>query len=189
MIDSKEWTSLFERGLRYGEFLERHGSPEQRRRWSDHANALELTAPQRELLARFRRTMRVLCLAGAWCGDCVHQCPILQAFAGATDAIDLKFLDRDVLRDLSHRLRICGGDRVPLAVFLSEDFEFVSLFGDRTLSRYRQLVQQLEGQHCSTGLAVDLPMLQAATQDWLNEFERVQWLLRTSARLRQLHGD
>ena len=25
--------------------------------------------------------------------------------------------------------------------------------------------------------------------DWLNEFERVQWLLRLSPRLRRLHGD
>jgi hypothetical protein len=27
------------------------------------------------------------------------------------------------------------------------------------------------------------------TQDWLNEFERVQWILRLSPRLRQAHGD
>ena len=27
------------------------------------------------------------------------------------------------------------------------------------------------------------------TQDWLNEFDRVQWLLRLSPRLRQKHGD
>ena len=25
-------------------------------------------------------------------------------------------------------------------------------------------------------------------QEWLNEFERIQWMLRTSGRLRQLHG-
>jgi hypothetical protein len=26
-------------------------------------------------------------------------------------------------------------------------------------------------------------------QDWLNEFERVQWMLRLSPRLRKIHGD
>jgi hypothetical protein len=26
-------------------------------------------------------------------------------------------------------------------------------------------------------------------QEWLNEFERVQWMLRLSTRLRQKHGD
>ena len=33
------------------------------------------------------------------------------------------------------------------------------------------------------------PLLVQVTQDWLNEFERVQWLLRLSPRLRQRHGD
>jgi hypothetical protein len=33
------------------------------------------------------------------------------------------------------------------------------------------------------------PLLALVTQDWLNEFERIQWLLRLSPRLRQLHGD
>ena len=32
-------------------------------------------------------------------------------------------------------------------------------------------------------------LLAEVTQDWLNEFERVQWLLRLSPRLRQMHGD
>jgi len=31
--------------------------------------------------------------------------------------------------------------------------------------------------------------LNATLQDWLNEFERVQLLLRLSTRLRQIHGD
>ena len=32
-------------------------------------------------------------------------------------------------------------------------------------------------------------LLTDVTQDWLNEFERVQWLLRLSPRLRQKYGD
>ena len=32
-------------------------------------------------------------------------------------------------------------------------------------------------------------LLDAVTQDWLDEFERAQLILRTSARLRQKHGD
>ena len=33
------------------------------------------------------------------------------------------------------------------------------------------------------------PLLVQVVQDWLDEFERVQWLLRLSTRLRQKHGD
>ena len=32
-------------------------------------------------------------------------------------------------------------------------------------------------------------LLDEITQDWLNEFERMQLMLRFSGRLRQLHGD
>ena len=32
-------------------------------------------------------------------------------------------------------------------------------------------------------------MSAAVLQEWLNEFERVQWMLRLSPRLRQKHGD
>jgi hypothetical protein len=43
---------------------------------------------------------------------------------------------------------------------------------------------------CPTGItAAGDALLAHVTQDWLNEFERVQWLLRLSPRLRRLHRD
>jgi len=46
------------------------------------------------------------------------------------------------------------------------------------------------GPSCPTGIvASGDPLLAQVTQDWLNEFERVQWLLRLSPRLRKIHGD
>ncbi|HVW38728.1 MAG TPA: hypothetical protein VHB99_15545, partial [Pirellulales bacterium] len=66
----------------------------------------------------------------------------------------------------------------------------VGWYGDRTLAKYRQLAAEQLGASCPTGLVVpDRPLLEAVTQDWLDEFERVQLLLRTSPRLRKLHGD
>jgi len=38
-------------------------------------------------------------------------------------------------------------------------------------------------------VAPDKTLLENVTQDWVNEFERIQLMLRTSARLRQLHND
>jgi hypothetical protein len=79
---------------------------------------------------------------------------------------------------------------VPVVVFLSEDGFEVARYGERTLSRYRQLLRDQVGDACPTGLVVaGDPLLAQVTQDWLNEFERVQWLLRLSPRLRKLHGD
>ena len=142
MID---FAAHFQNGLSYQNFLAKFGTDEHRRRWSALHDAIKLTDAQRELLGGFRRKMRVLCLAGTWCGDCVNQCPIFDHFAQAAATIDLRFQDRDADAELAETLKICGGGRVPVVVFLNEDGQFVSLLGDRTLSKYRQLADDQLG--------------------------------------------
>jgi hypothetical protein len=79
---------------------------------------------------------------------------------------------------------------VPVVVFFSEDSYEVARYGERTLSKYRQMMRDQAGDSCPTGIAIPGDsLLVQVTQDWLNEFERVQWLLRLSPRLRQMHGD
>jgi hypothetical protein len=175
-------------GLTYHEFLTRHGTDAHRDRWKKFHEQVTLTDAQKTLLKSFKRTMPTLCLAGAWCGDCVNQCPIFEHFAALTPTIQLRYLDRDEHADVQQALQICGGNRVPVVVFFSEDGYEVGRAGDRTLSRYRALMKDLSGDACSTGIGHD-PLLPHVIQDWLDEFERVQWLLRLSGRLRKLHND
>lgn len=185
-----DYGAKFETGLAYHDFLAKYGTDEQRRRWEAVHEKVSLTAAQRELLAGFSRDMKVLCLAGAWCGDCVNQCPIFEHFAIASHRIQIRYFDRDANPDLGQPLSICGGTRVPVVLFLSEDNAQVGWYGDRTLSKYRKMVADEFGPACPTGILPEQDALLAAvTQDWLNEFERIQWILRTSARLRKLHGD
>ncbi len=184
-----DWAGLFGRGSTMSDFLTRYGTDEHRRRWASFDSQVVLTPEQLALLGSFRRQMHVLCVAGAWCGDCVNQCPILARFASACPVIDLRFVDRDSEPSLA-ALSICGGQRVPVVAFLSEDDQFVALFGDRTLARYRHLAATQLGASCPTGLVPeDAALTAAVTQGWLDEFERAQLLLRLSARLRQIHGD
>ncbi len=151
---------------------------------------VRLTADERRILAGFVRRMPVLVLAGAWCGDCVNQCPIFDHFAAVASAIDLRFHDRDARPDIAAHLKVCGGQRVPTLAFFSEDFTPVVFYGDRTLSAYRAAAAAAFGESCPTGLVPPTAdALAAVTGDWLREFERAQILLRLSARLRQLHGD
>src|SRR5258705_10213923 len=118
---------------------------QQQRRWTDVYNAAKLTPAQLQLASGFSRQMHILIISGIWCGDCVQQCPLLQKIAESNPGrIDLRLVDRDVHRDLSQQLRINGGDRVPVVLFLAEDNELCGIFGDRTLNRYRALaVRQL----------------------------------------------
>ena len=180
----------FEAGLPLADFLAKYGTDAHRARWESAAEQTALTDAQRALLGTFTRRTNVLVLAGAWCGDCSSQCPIFERIAGAAPVVVTRYLDRDEHADAQAALRVNGGNRVPVAVFFSEDGSEVARYGERTLARYRQLVGRLTGEGCATGFVKgDDPVQRAVVQDWLNEFERVQWILRLSPRLRRLHGD
>jgi thiol-disulfide isomerase/thioredoxin len=183
---SKEFSSA----LPYQAYIET-GTPEQGRRWQQVYAAATLTPDQSRLVGGFVRDMKVLVVSGIWCGDCAQQCPLLQRIAEANPAkIELRLLDRDLHQDLAQRIRINGGDRVPVALFLAEDFELCAAFGDRTLCRYRALAARHLGAACPLAIVPPAPDELAATlQDWLDEFERVHLMLRLSARLCQKHGD
>jgi hypothetical protein len=185
-----DWSTLFEEALPYRAFLDRYASAGHRARWDAMHGRFGLTAEQATLLGGFVRRMPVLCLAGAWCGDCVNQCPIFDHFARATPAIDLRLLDRDARPEVRAALSVNGGHRVPVLVFLSEDFHEVARYGDRTLSRYRQLAADQLGPSCPTGLVPpDGDASARVVAEWLAEFERVQLILRLSPRLRSKHND
>jgi thiol-disulfide isomerase/thioredoxin len=187
MID---FGAKFDEGLAYEDFLQKYGADEHRRRWQGMYDRVQLSSAQRELLASFQREMKVLCFAGAWCGDCVNQCPIFEHFAQVNSKITVRYFDRDTHPDLGSELKVCGGARVPVVVILSEDDAEVTRFGDRTLSRYRKLAADQLGPSCPTGLAPpDQELINAVTQEWLDIFERAQLILRTSSRLREKHGD
>jgi hypothetical protein len=73
---------------------------------------------------------------------------------------------------------------------MAEDYVPVSVLGDRTLSRYRSIAARQLGVACDIpGAQIPEDEYNNTLQEWLNEFERVQLLLRLSARLRQKHGD
>ena len=77
-----------------------------------------------------------------------------------------------------------------MVVFFSEEGSEAARFGDRTISKYRQMAKDQLGPFCPTGIvAPPAEFIAAVTQDWLDIFERVQWMLRLSPRLREKHGD
>ena len=189
-MNASTLSAKFSQALPYQQYLST-GTPEQQRRWQQVYDAATLTEPQRNLLQGFVREMHLLVVTGIWCGDCVQQCPLIQRIAEANPAkIHTRYLDRDAHKDLSDGLTINAGHRVPVVLFLAEDFELCSTFGDRTLHRYRALARKQLGPACPTGLAAPDPDELAATlADWLNEIERTQLMLRLSGRLRQKHAD
>jgi thiol-disulfide isomerase/thioredoxin len=189
-MDAGYLQSKHNAGLSWKEYLAT-GTADQQANWNKIYNQATLTDAQVSLIKGFTRQVKVVGLSGIWCGDCVQQCPLVQKIADASNGlIDIRYVDRDVHADLQKELKICGGNRVPVFVFCAEDFEPVSIYGDRTLARYRAIAQRQLGPSCPLpGAPVSADEMAATLSDWLGEVERVSLLLRLSARLRQKHND
>ena len=139
------WQAAFDKALPYEAFLQHHATSEQQARWESSRSQISLAPEHEKVLKDFVRKMPVMVLAGAWCGDCVSQCPIFLHFSDIASCIDLRFLDRDAQPEIAAHLTVCGGQRVPVALFLSEDFFPIVTHGDRTLSAYRLAMAQHAG--------------------------------------------
>lgn len=124
MISASYISDRFASGLPYESYL-RTGTDEQRRRWNQVYDAARLTDAQRQSVGGFVREMKILVFSGIWSGDCVEQCPLIHRITQANpQKIDLRFIERPKEGELIPELRINGGNRVPVVLFLSEDNEW-----------------------------------------------------------------
>ncbi|MGP1347652.1 MAG: thioredoxin family protein [Phycisphaerales bacterium] len=181
--------ATFQAGKAYPDYVAT-GTDAQQKAWADIRARATLTEAQTKLITAFTRKVNILVSSGVWCGDCVQQLPLLQAIADASPLIQVRYVDRDEHADFASLIKICAGTRVPVAVYMAEDFEPVSIFGDRTLTRYRAIAARNLGPACPIpGAPIPDDELQGTLQDWLNETERAHLLLRLSTRLRQRHND
>lgn len=190
MLTPQFLSRTFESASSYDAYLAA-GDPKHAANWRDFEKHVALTPAQRTLIGGFERDIRILAVSGIWCGDCVQQLPFLPAIAAANpDRIQVRFIERDQHLDVAEQVVINGGLRVPVVIFMNEDFEFVSLFGDRSLARYRALAARKLGAACPLpGAPVPPDEVAATLADWVGEVERVHLLLRLSTKLRQRYGD
>lgn len=189
MLSTEQLRSAFSKGLSYSEYVAK-GNPSHQERWKTVYEAVSLKPKQKELLADFKRDMKVLVLSGVWCGDCMAECPPLVKIAEACDRLELRFLERDEHPEIRDALSLNAGQRVPVTLFLAEDDVFCGIQGDRSLSRYRSMAVKYLGPACPTG--VEAPAsneIEATVQDWMDQVERIQLMLLLSPRLHALHQE
>ena len=186
---SEFFKSYFAKALNYQDYLAT-GEQVHQQRWNEHYQAVHLSKQQQELIGSFVRRTNILFMSGIWCGDCVRQGPVVQRIAEANELIDLRFIDNKENPELAEELKINGASKVPVAVFLSEDFFELARFGDRHLAIYRSKLAKELGPACSTGLTVPQEdVLQKDSQDWLDLIERTQAMLRLAPLLRDRYND
>ncbi len=190
MLTTELLRTEFAAAVPYGAYVAT-GTPTQRENWAAFHARVSLTPGQRALIASFTRRVNIVAVSGIWCGDCVQQLPMLARIEEANpDRIAVRFVDRDGHPDLAQGVRLNGGSRVPVVLFLNEEHEFVALAGDRSLSRYRALAARKLGAACPLpGAPLPADEIAATLQDWVDECERVELLLRLSPKLRERYGD
>jgi thiol-disulfide isomerase/thioredoxin len=185
------WREVFERAEDHATYLA--NSPEKHaEKWHNMAERLpELSDEQIGRLRGYNRRLNVLVSSGVWCGDCVRQVPMIKQIADAIGSeADLRIIDRDADERLRDELRVVGAERVPMAVFLSEDFWELGRFGDRSLTAYRAKAQREVGAACSLGhVAPPADELAAEQAEWIDFTERMLLMLRLAPALRQRYGD
>jgi hypothetical protein len=188
-IRSTLWRDAFSQALPYDQYVAT-GTPTQQERWRAYREIIALSASQRATAIEFTRRLHVLVLSGMWCGDCARQCPMLDLIGSASSVLDIRFLDNQANERVRDELRIHGASRVPVAVFLSEDFFEVGRFGDRQLAAYRRKARTELGDACDAGIVPPSPEeLNEELGQWFEVFEREQLLLRLSPFLRRRHND
>ena len=167
------------------------GNARERAAWSRAEAALPALpdgAPAR--LDPAGRILNVLALSGIWCGDCVRSVPVVARVAEAAGpSLALRLVDRDAVPELRDELRVLGAMRVPMVVFLTEDFHEIGRYGDRPLTVYREKAATELGAACPLPGSADSGALGAETAEWLDVFERMILMARLAPPLRARHGD
>jgi thiol-disulfide isomerase/thioredoxin len=182
------YQKYFASGLTFEQLVDTAKPPHQAR-WRELDARVRLTDEQRALVSGFSRVMNVLVLAASWCPDCMWQLPTLRRVDELSPLVTVRLIDRDQHPELTDSLRMAGAAKIPVAVFLSEDFFECSRYGERTLTTYRAVSRLFLGAACPIGEIFNDDQLAATSAEWMNEIERVQLMLRLSPQLRERYQD
>ncbi len=187
---SEFWRRCFVQADDYDTYLSQ-SDKQKADRWHELAGRLpQLDAAAVARLSGFDRVVHVLMYSGVWCGDCVRQGPMIRQLTDAAgENVCLRIIERGANDELIDELRIVGAERVPVVVFLTEDFWEIGRFGDRMLSTYRRKAQRDLGASCPVAYNIPENELAVERDEWLDVFERMLLMARLSPPLRQRHND
>ncbi len=180
----KQWAS----GDTYEAYLD-SSEPDKKAKWDDVHARLQLTDEQAQTVDGFARELNVLVLSGVWCGDCARQGPIIRKIEEANAKIRTRFVDNRSNPELQDELRINGAMKVPVAVFLNEDFFELGRFGDKHAAYYRIKLETELGPACASGVAVPDDVLAKDLSDWVDLFVRMHAIVRLAPYYRNKYAD
>ena len=186
---SEFWRKHWELAQDYNSYIE-GAKPTEKERWLQRMERTpELTEEQKKRLQGYNRRLNILVYSGTWCGDCSRQVPMLLKISEvAGEKVSIRLIERETSKELMEELRILGATRVPVIVFLTEDFWEVGRFGERLLSLYRSKMAREIGRGVDQG-QLSPKSLAREMSDWVDIFERMLIMVRLSPPLRRKYND
>jgi thiol-disulfide isomerase/thioredoxin len=186
---SEFWKRHFEIAKDLDTYLN-EGDPTHVSRWLESIKKTpDLSDEAKKRVQGYNRILNVLVYSGIWCGDCVRQVPTIKKISDiAGDLVNVKIIEREESPELMEELRLVGAHRVPVAVFLSEDFWEMARYGERTLSVYRAKAAREIGREFDAGI-LSPKAREKELAEWVDIFERVLIMLRLSPPLRRKYQD
>jgi thiol-disulfide isomerase/thioredoxin len=133
-----DWERLFRSGLDWTHWLETAGKPENRQDLESKLSELALDPHAKAFVAALAGKVHVVAIAEDWCGDVRRHVPVLQALADAAGGrLEVRYVSRDVGKEVFLRHLTNGGEAIPKFVFLSERFVETGNWGPMPLAEKR----------------------------------------------------
>ncbi len=183
------WKKHFELAKDFDSYL-KEGDSSHYTRWLDAIDRTpNLNDQDKDRVQGYNRILNILVYSGIWCGDCVRQVPIIQKIADvAGDLVNVRIIEREESPELMEELRLVGAHRVPVTVFLTEDFWEIGRTSDRTLSVYRAKAARDIGKEFNAGILVPKAR-ERELAEWVDTFEKMLLMVRLSPSLRKKYSD
>lgn len=107
-------------------------------KWEKKINQVEFNQGQIDFLESNQLLINIVIFSAEWCPDCQASVPVPIKMAEHSDYINVKIIDKDkhgeeVLEDYKTN----GGKRVPLILFLNEDYQELSRWIERSTFGYK----------------------------------------------------
>src|SRR3990170_5563450 len=122
MLDEKR----FDTGYDFAEYLKVIKA--RKDDWLKNYQEFHLTEAEKKKLDAIPKHFNIMALAEDWCGDCVHNLPVIARLIEALPNATLKILTRDDNLDLMQKFTPDGKLRIPTLIFSDEKLKVLALW-------------------------------------------------------------
>jgi hypothetical protein len=122
LLPQLDWKAIFESGLNYETWLAQEQKAERRDQIVEAFSLQQIPTLVQGALKALPRTVYVVAIAEAWCGDVIRHVPVLQRMIGLSPNMQVSYISREQHKEAFARFLTNGGEAIPKFVFLNNHF-------------------------------------------------------------------